>query len=97
MPRATLANHDGILFPGLIAHVRVITSTPHRALLVPEKAIVYQISGVPHVAVVNERNKVDLRKVQVGLPYDGMRVVTAGLGGDEWVVAEMGPVQPPMK
>jgi multidrug efflux pump subunit AcrA (membrane-fusion protein) len=77
--------------------VRVITSTPHKALLVPEKAIRSQVDGVPHVGVINERNKVDIRKVEVGLHYDGMRVVTAGLSADDWVVAEMWPLQPPLQ
>ena len=70
------------------------TSTPHKALLVPEKAIVYRANGVPNVGVVNERNKVDIREVKIGMNYDGMRAVTAGLSGDEWVVAEMWPLEP---
>ena len=89
--RATLANHDGILFPGLSAQVRVTTSSPHKVLLVPETAILRLPRGLLVVAVVNEKNEMEKRQVQVGLLYDGLRVVTANLKPGEWVMAGAPP------
>ena len=89
--RAALANRDGLLFPGLSATVRVVISQPHQAVLIPAKAVVYP--NGPRVGVVNEKNKVDVRPVEVGLVHAGLIVVTAGLRADEWVIAEMWPLQ----
>jgi RND family efflux transporter MFP subunit len=85
--RAPIPNHDGILFPGLTARVRVVTSTPHSALLVPVKAINYNRQS-PHVDVVTATNTLESRAVQLGLDYDGMRAVKAGLRAGDWIIAE---------
>ena len=38
--RAVFANADGLLIPGMFARVRLTTSAPHKALLVPNQAVV---------------------------------------------------------
>jgi RND family efflux transporter MFP subunit len=92
--RASLANHDGILFPGLSATLRVTTSTPHKAILVPETAVSScDQNGFADLKVVNEKNQVEVRHVRVGLLHDGLRVVMSGLSRDEWVIAEVSPRQ----
>ncbi len=85
--RASIPNHDGILFPGLSARVRVVTGSPHKAVLVPKRAITHERQS-PHVHVVNEKNTVELRPVKVGLPFDGLIAVTEGLRADEWLIAD---------
>jgi RND family efflux transporter MFP subunit len=85
--RAAIANQDGFLFPLLSASVRVTTSTPRKALLVPVKAFMSRSDGF-FVQVVNEKNTVETRQLKVGLDYDGLRVVTEGLSADEWVIDE---------
>ena len=37
--RAAIANKDGALLPGMSVRVRVLTSRPHKALLIPEQAV----------------------------------------------------------
>lgn len=92
--RAVVSNHDGALFPGLSAHVRLVTSSPSKAVLVPETAVAQRSFGRLEVDVVNEKNEVEARQVQVGLLYDGLRVVTQGLRPNEWVIAETPPPPP---
>ncbi len=89
--RAVVSNYDGILFPGLSVNVRVTTGTLYKAVLVPESAVARQPNNVPIVGVVNDNNEVEIRQVQVGLLYDGLRAVTAGLRPDEWIFAEALP------
>ena len=37
--RASIPNPDGLLLPGMSVRVRMVTSAPHKAILVPEQAI----------------------------------------------------------
>ena len=83
--RAVVPNPDGILLPGLSARVRLITSTPFKALLVPEGALLSD-QGQKYLYVVSEQGVVERRPVKLGVYHDGLRVVNEGLKADEWVV-----------
>ncbi len=83
--RAVLSNSAGILMPGMFARVRLTTSAPHKALLVPESALGSN-QGQRFLYVVNERNVVELRKVEIGQLSDGRRVVREGLSAEDRVV-----------
>jgi RND family efflux transporter MFP subunit len=84
--RAVFPNPDGLLSPGRFARVRLITSAPHKALLVPEEALVTD-SGQKSVFVVTGQNIVQRRPVKTGQSYDGLRLVE-GLEADEWVAID---------
>ena len=60
--RAVLPNPDGILMPGMFARVRLTESDPHKALLVPEKALLSD-QGTTFLFVVNKQNVAERRKV----------------------------------
>ena len=49
----------------------------------------------PHVDVVNDITAIESRRVKVGLVYDGLRTVTAGLKADDWIVADAPRPEPP--
>jgi RND family efflux transporter MFP subunit len=83
--RAVLANADGLLLPGMFAHVRLTTGEPYKALLVPEQAIVTD-HGKAYLLVVSEQNVVEKRWVTSGLLYSGLRAVKEGLKEGDWVV-----------
>ena len=99
--RALLPNPDGLLMPGMFVHVRLVTSDPYQALLVPQKAYFSKslISDVKtpsvHISadsrqaavfIVTEKNIVQGRDVEIGpRDDDGMRVVEKGLSPDDWV------------
>ncbi len=92
--RATLPNKDGSLRPGLFARVRLPIGAPHKALLVPEEAIIAN-EGRKFVYVVDKDNKVVLRTVSLGGKHDDLRVITQGIGPDDRVMTErLSPVRP---
>jgi multidrug efflux system membrane fusion protein len=83
--RAVLPNEDGLLLPGLFARVRLTTGEPYQALLVPERAVLTE-KGEKFVLVVNGKDVVERRRVEVGPLHGDWRVVKTGLKAKDWVV-----------
>ena len=83
--RAVLSNKDGLLMPGLFVRVGLTMGGPHKALTVPERAVMVE-EGERFVYIVNDKNAIERRAVRVGQASDGLRVVTRGLKADERVV-----------
>ncbi len=72
--------------PGMFVRVRLVTSDPYKALLVPETAIMTD-QGQHFVFVVTDKNIMERRDVNKGdMEDDGMRVVEEGLTADDWVI-----------
>ncbi|HEY1602855.1 MAG TPA: efflux RND transporter periplasmic adaptor subunit [Pirellulales bacterium] len=87
--RATLPNPDMMLLPGLSPLVRVATSKPYPALLVPMDAVPqFDQNGHGYVLVVNEQNIVVKRDVILGTMEGKFHVVRSGLKPNDWVVLE---------
>jgi len=91
--QALLPNPDGLLMPGMTVHVRLITSDPYTALLVPESAVFtfYAPEDRSHshsaVLIVTDRDVVQQHEVGIGERDDGdMLVVEKGLTTDDWVI-----------
>jgi len=84
--RAVTPNSDGLLMPGLFVRVRLVTSAPHKALLVPEQAVLTD-GGRTNVFTVTGQGIVQKRPVKAGPLYNGLRSVE-GLQADEWVVID---------
>jgi RND family efflux transporter MFP subunit len=94
--RGEYANEDGLLRDGMFARLRIIISEPHRATLVPDRAVgVDQASRF--VYVVDQNNQVVQRPVEVGATYGAYRVVTGVEPGETVIVAGMQLVQPGMR
>lgn len=91
--RATLANPDGKLLPGMFASLLVLLPDPQLQVVVPESAITYTLYG-NSVYVVGEKKADDgqthlvaeQRTVQTGERRDGVVVVRNGLQAGEQVV-----------
>jgi RND family efflux transporter MFP subunit len=84
--RALIPNPDGLLIPGLFVRVRLVTSAPHKAHLVPERAVVTD-QGRKSVFTVTSQGIVQKRPVKIGPLYDGLRAIE-GLQADEWIVID---------
>ena len=83
--RATVANPDGNLVPGLFAKVRVPGEGPYDALLVPDVAIGSdQAQRV--VYVLGEDNIPRPRPVELGQVIGGLRVIRSGLSPEDQVL-----------
>lgn len=83
--RGIFPNPDLALTPGLFARVRVPGSEMLKALLVPEEAISSD-QDRKLVYVVDEKNAVDRRFVQLGPQEEGHRIIREGLSADERII-----------
>ncbi|MDL9998219.1 efflux RND transporter periplasmic adaptor subunit [Variovorax sp. J22P240] len=83
--RAAFDNKDGALIPGQFARIRMGQARSEPALLVNERAVGTD-QNKKFVMVVGEGNKAEYREVTLGVPVNGLRVVTKGLKAGERVV-----------
>jgi RND family efflux transporter MFP subunit len=84
--RAETSNAKRLFRPGFFARVRIATGPPYKASLVSERAIGTQ-QGQKYVLVVNDKDQVEFRPVQLGaLQSDGLRVIRSGIKEGERVV-----------
>jgi len=74
--RAVFPNKDETLVAGLFARIRVPIAAPHKALLVNDRALGTD-QGQRFIVVVNDKNEVERRMVEVGQLHDGLREVYA--------------------
>jgi RND family efflux transporter MFP subunit len=72
--RAVFPNEDETLVAGLFGRIRMPIAAPHDALLVNERAIGTD-QGQRFIVVVNDKNEVERRMVEVGQLHDGLREV----------------------
>jgi RND family efflux transporter MFP subunit len=84
-------DHKRPLTAGLFARVRVALAEPTPAILVADRAILSDQS-LKYVLVVNKSKDNVVERVDVTISdrvqESGLRAVTAGLKGDEWVIVE---------
>jgi RND family efflux transporter MFP subunit len=83
--RGVFPNKDQVLLPGFFGRVRTPIGRAHKALLVTERALDTD-QGQKIVYVVNEKNEVSVRPVQLGAQHDGLREITDGLKPGERVI-----------
>lgn len=92
--RALFDNADGKLTPGLFARVRLMSSTTQPVALIPEEALGADL-GKHYVLVLDGRNHVQYRAVDLGPAIGQLRVVRSGLNpGDQVVTAGLTKVRP---
>lgn len=83
--RGVFANQDQALQPGYFVRIRVPVGAAHQALLVPDRAI-DDDQGRRVLRVLNEKNQVVSRPIQVGAVDHGLRVIEDGLAPDDRVI-----------
>lgn len=83
--RAVVPNADFAITPGQFANLRLPSSKPHQALLIPDASIVTD-QTLRFVMTVNDDGTVTQKKVSVGPVVDGLREVRDGLAPDDKVV-----------
>jgi multidrug efflux pump subunit AcrA (membrane-fusion protein) len=84
-----LVNSSHRYQPGSYAQVTVSTTQDKTAWTVPSNTIHMRVDG-PHVAVVNEQNRVENRHVVLGRDLGNRVVVAEGIHGDERLVINPG-------
>ena len=79
-------NTDNALLPGMYVQVHCVLKRNTAPILVPASAILTSATGT-QIAVVEADDVIHYRKVQVGKDYGAEVELTAGLTGDETIVA----------
>jgi RND family efflux transporter MFP subunit len=85
MRRGEFPNPEGKLVPGLFARVRFPIGSPEPGLMIPDRAIGADQRG-EYVLVVNDKNVVEYRPVQLGMRVARMREIRSGVSAGEWIV-----------
>lgn len=83
--RAEFANPDGRLTPGMFGRIKLATSAPAEALLVPDNAIATE-QVRKFVYTLNAENVANPKYVELGPLVDGLRVITAGLDANDTII-----------
>jgi RND family efflux transporter MFP subunit len=83
--RAVLDNADQLIRSGMFVRVRVPSSKPYPAILIPEQSIGVD-QDTRYVLVVGEGSKVSRRTVTLGRARGEYRVITQGLQAGEEVI-----------
>jgi len=95
--RAVFDNADHIMVPGLFVRLQVPMSPPTDALLVPNSALGADQRG-RYLLVVNDKDTVEYRSVEIDENIDGMRVIRSGISaGDRVIVVGLQRVHPGLK
>ena len=80
-------NANGLLLPGIFGRVRLPAGAPAAALLIPDAAILSDMSN-KMVMTVDDQGKVVPKKVGLGPIIEGMRVIRSGLNQQDRVITE---------
>jgi RND family efflux transporter MFP subunit len=83
--RATVANPEGFLAPGMFGHLRLHAAKSFEALMVPDEAIVTDQTRQV-VYVIGPDDQIQQKVVQPGRLLAGLRVVRSGISPDDRVV-----------
>lgn len=83
--RAVFDNADGMLVPGLFAHIKLGNAGATKALLITDRAIGTD-QNKKFVFVVNEDNKATYREIEPAGMADGLRIVGSGLKAGEKII-----------
>ncbi|MFY9628737.1 MAG: efflux RND transporter periplasmic adaptor subunit [Methylocystis sp.] len=85
--RATFKNNGRLLTDGQTVRVIVQRAASEKSVAVPQAAIASDQSG-PYVFVVNDENKVEQRRVKLGIQSDGFLGIEDGVRDGERVIVQ---------
>ncbi|KTD18800.1 HlyD family secretion protein [Legionella lansingensis] len=86
LARALIPNPDAVIYPGLFARIKLVSSGEYEAILLPDK-VINTDQARKFVYIVDKNNKVKRAYVELGpLRESGFYIIRRGLKGDERVV-----------
>jgi RND family efflux transporter MFP subunit len=87
--RAVFDNPAGVLKPGLFVRIRLPIGKPYKGVLIPAEALMSD-QGRKYVFVVNSKNEVEYRAVELGQEVQGLRVIKKNLAlGERVIISNM--------
>jgi membrane fusion protein (multidrug efflux system) len=95
--RATFANPDHFLLPGMYVHAVLSQGVHQNGIVVPQQAVSHNTHGDATVLLVGAGDKAVLQVIQTGAAVDNQWVVTSGLkAGDRVIVDGLTGLDPGM-
>jgi len=85
--QASFPNPERIIRPGQFARINALVRTIKNGILIPQRSVM-EMQGIHNVYVINNENKVKLRRIIVGPTIDSFWLVEEGLNNGEKVVYE---------
>lgn len=85
--QASFPNPEGIIRPGQFARINASVRTIKNGILIPQRSVI-EMQGIHNVYVIDNENKVELRRIKVGPTIDSFWLVDEGLNNGEKVVYE---------
>jgi membrane fusion protein (multidrug efflux system) len=85
--KASIPNPKGSLLPGEYVKLTVVVDRIEGAVVVPETAVIETEAG-PVVYVVDPEGKVAIQRVEAAQSYEGLRIITSGLGSGVPVIVQ---------
>jgi len=93
--RATFANPDGLLLPGMYVRARLVEGERSQVVLAPQQGISRDARGRATAMVVGTNNKAELRQVETDRAVGDKWIVTKGLkAGDRLIVEGLVNLRP---
>ena len=93
--RATFANPDHFLLPGMYVHALLAQGVHQNGIVVPQQAVSHNTHGDATVLLVGAGDKAVLQVIQTGAAVDNQWVVTSGLkAGDRVIVNGLNGLDP---
>jgi membrane fusion protein, multidrug efflux system len=93
--RALVPNPDNLLLPGMFARAQVLQGIITNAVTVPQRTVRRGAAGNASVLVVDNQNKVELRKITINREIGSKVVVSEGLRSGEKIIVEGSQKAPP--
>jgi membrane fusion protein (multidrug efflux system) len=85
--QASFPNPTGLVRPGQFAKVKALIEFKENGIIIPQRCVT-ELQGIYSVLVVNDENKIENRRVEVGNKYSDFWLVNGGLKANEKVVFE---------
>lgn len=93
--RASFANPDGLLLPGMYVRAKLVEGQRSQAILAPQQGITRDARGRATAMVVGKDNKVEAREVETDRAVGDKWIVTSGLKpGDKLIVEGLVNLRP---
>lgn len=83
--RALLPNDEYALLPGLFVQIKIALDSPSPRLTVPDSALQYDQVG-PYLLIVNQDNRVVLKRVVLGPLEHGIRAISRGIEPTDHII-----------
>jgi membrane fusion protein (multidrug efflux system) len=93
--RALVPNPENLLLPGMFARAQVLQAVITNAVTIPQRTVARGAGGDASVLVVNDQNKVELRKIIINREIGAKVVVSEGLRPGEKIIVEGSQKAPP--